>query len=155
MATRNRRWVQGALLLFAINDPSFAVEPDYERKALNWDDAQRERAASRSLGWTTELSTRPASTPGEVEVGLDLFDRHGKRVHDVPRRPLGRHAARPAARRRSRATAACTRPSNSPKRATRPSSTYCFPKKKSARFFSNLIQLTDTHVHTGGAVTAS
>ena len=75
--------VHGALLYVAVKDPSFAVEPDYEAKANNWDNLQRERQASARLGWTTDLSTQPASRPGEVDVALDLFDRYGKRIHEA------------------------------------------------------------------------
>jgi len=75
--------IHTALLIFSLNDPSFAVEPDYERKAAQWDETQRRLAASRALGWTVDLSTAPADQAGEVDVTLHLFDRYGKPVREA------------------------------------------------------------------------
>lgn len=82
------------LLFAAVNDPSFAVEPDYERKAVEWDDIQRERERSQRFGWTVDLSTRPADTPGQVDVSLTLFDRFGKPVRDATAQVEAFHNAR-------------------------------------------------------------
>jgi nitrogen fixation protein FixH len=38
-------------LVVASRDPSFAVERDYYRKALRWDDAMAQEAANARLGW--------------------------------------------------------------------------------------------------------
>ncbi|UCF67695.1 MAG: FixH family protein [Acidobacteriota bacterium] len=75
--------VHGILLVAALSDPSFAVEPDYEAKAANFDAIQRQRWASQRLGWTTELRTRPAVDPGEVEISLEAFDRDGEPIRDA------------------------------------------------------------------------
>ena len=40
-----------------------AAEPDYYRKAVNWDQTSAERVASDNLGWTAELA---GSTRGAV-----------------------------------------------------------------------------------------
>jgi hypothetical protein len=72
--------IQGTLLVFALNDPSFAVEPDYENRAANWDAIQRAQAASDGLGWTVELETRATATPGEVEVWIHATDSAGQGV---------------------------------------------------------------------------
>ncbi len=73
----------GAGLLIAISDPSFAVEENYEQKAANWDEIQREYRDSEKLGWTIDLSTQPGRIRGEVEVTLELYDRYGKAIHDA------------------------------------------------------------------------
>ena len=74
--------VHAVLLIASINDPSFAVEPDYERKARNYDEIQRQREASRALGWMADLTTSPAD-PGEVQVSLSMFDRYGKPLREA------------------------------------------------------------------------
>jgi len=43
------------LVVRATNDPSFAVEPDYYAKAVEWDAIQAARAESEALGWTVDL----------------------------------------------------------------------------------------------------
>jgi len=72
--------VQGTMLLFALADPSFAVEPDYEWKAEHWDEVQRERSRSTALGWSVGLRTAPAAEPGRIEVELEVADPTGAPV---------------------------------------------------------------------------
>lgn len=74
--------VHAVLLIASINDPSFGVEPDYERKARNYDEVQRQREASRALGWMADLTALPAD-PGEVDVSVNLFDRYGKPLREA------------------------------------------------------------------------
>ena len=83
-----------SLLVFSLFDPSFAVVPDYERRAAEWDDTQRELQRSRELGWTVDLDTTPAKAPGFVEVALQLFDRHGAPIRDADARVETFHNAR-------------------------------------------------------------
>ncbi len=73
---------QAVLIWSALDDPSFAVEPDYERKARDWDLLSAERQRSRELGWTTSLSPR-AVVSGQVDVTFEAFDRHGKPVREA------------------------------------------------------------------------
>jgi len=84
--------IQGAYLVLALNDPSFAVEPDYESKARDWDAAQRERRNSVALGWSVDLRTSPAA-PGEVELRLTLADDAGP-IEDARVDVAGFHNAR-------------------------------------------------------------
>lgn len=49
-------------------DPSFAVEPDYYKQAVDWDQFAGQREANRKLGWTAEWSAAPAG----VETALTL-----------------------------------------------------------------------------------
>ncbi|MGF1511674.1 MAG: FixH family protein [Myxococcota bacterium] len=43
------------LIIRATNDPSFAVEPDYYAKAVDWDVQRAEQAASDRLGWNVDM----------------------------------------------------------------------------------------------------
>lgn len=58
----------------ATNDPSFAVEPDYYQKAVNWDQLQAEKAASEALGWTMVVDAR------RDELRIRLTDRLGRTI---------------------------------------------------------------------------
>ena len=59
-------------MVYATNDPAFAVEPDYYNKAVHWDEAQAARAASEALGWRAVLEA------GREELLVRLFDRDGE-----------------------------------------------------------------------------
>lgn len=74
---------QLTLVIMSARDLSFAVESDYESKAANWDDHQRQESRNRQLGWTTTLTTAPSSAPGELTISLDLYDRWGKPILDA------------------------------------------------------------------------
>lgn len=74
---------QVALLVAAVNDPSFALEPDYERKAAEWDRLQAERRRSDDLAWEVQLRTAPAAVAGGVRVELELADAAGSPIHDA------------------------------------------------------------------------
>ncbi len=58
----------------AATDPSFAVEPDYYRKAVDWDRRQAQQAASDALGWTIVLDAR------QDELRVQLRDRFGRPI---------------------------------------------------------------------------
>ncbi|MEP0845746.1 MAG: FixH family protein [Phycisphaerae bacterium] len=74
----------GTLIVCATNDPSFAVEPDYYRRALNWDAEAAQRRASDSLGWTLSLEVAPAANVvGEREVRFRLRDHAGAPINDA------------------------------------------------------------------------
>jgi nitrogen fixation protein FixH len=48
-----------ALYWRANHDPSFAVEPDYYRRAVEWDSTVARRARSAALGWQAEMRLAP------------------------------------------------------------------------------------------------
>jgi len=62
------------LTVFAANAnrTSFAVVPDYDRKALNWDQTARQAARNKELGWELRLSR---VEPGSVAA--TLLDKQG------------------------------------------------------------------------------
>lgn len=57
--------VGGNLAVYRIanDDPAFAIEPDYYRKAVSWDSTLARRAESAALGWTItpQLTARGAT----------------------------------------------------------------------------------------------
>ena len=63
---------QLTVLHYVLEDPSFALESDYYRKAVSWD-AQRElERASAALGWQAQLTATPA--PQGTRLRLQLKD---------------------------------------------------------------------------------
>jgi nitrogen fixation protein FixH len=72
-------WVVFALV--ASRNPTFAVEPDYYRKAINWDATQAIDRASKALGWTVDLETSPtAGESGDRRVSCRFKDREGNPI---------------------------------------------------------------------------
>lgn len=67
-----------ALLRVASSDPSVAVEPDYYRKAADWDASAAARDRSGRLGWTAGVSARPGD--GGADLVVRLTDRSGAAV---------------------------------------------------------------------------
>lgn len=68
----------GTLVTIAVDDPHFALEPNYYDKAVHWDRARAEASASEALGLT--LSLAPAlyrEADGSVELELAISDRGG------------------------------------------------------------------------------
>jgi len=73
--------IQTFAIFVAHGDPSFAVEPDYEQKAANYDDVIAQRQANAALGWTASVRTVPAERPGDtVTVRVGLVDETGNAV---------------------------------------------------------------------------
>lgn len=71
----------GLLLLKATTDPSFAVEPDYYRKALDWGQTQAQARLNSELGWRAEVAVEPETTvPGQARVRTRFTDRDGMPV---------------------------------------------------------------------------
>jgi len=69
------------LLMRAVGDPSFAVEPDYYAKAIAWDAHQRQARENLDLGWRVGIDVAPASlATGHAKVVASLRDRDGQPV---------------------------------------------------------------------------
>lgn len=67
----------GILLIKATSDPSFAVEPDYYRKALDWNRTQAQARLNEDLGWEAEVAVEPLpSLPGQARVRTRITDRN-------------------------------------------------------------------------------
>lgn len=57
----------------ANDDPSFAVEPDYYRKAVQWDDELAQRRRNAELGWRASATLEAASVDA-ASVGAPSGD---------------------------------------------------------------------------------
>jgi nitrogen fixation protein FixH len=65
--------------IIATRDNSFAVEPDYYEKSLNWDAIAAQRREDQRLGWQIALAVgAQASVLGERSVTATLTDRDGR-----------------------------------------------------------------------------
>jgi len=70
------------MVSMALNDPSFAVETNYYKKALRWDQTMAEKRKSEQLGWTIKAKAKPqiANRKAMIQVEAQIFDRKGKIV---------------------------------------------------------------------------
>jgi hypothetical protein len=73
--------VGGVVLLGSIasNDPGFALERDYYRRAVQWDRTQAERAENERLGYRVAVETRSAADGG-VDVVARVLDAAGAAI---------------------------------------------------------------------------
>ncbi|MBI2219349.1 MAG: FixH family protein [Candidatus Rokubacteria bacterium] len=65
----------------ATRDPSFAVERDYYRKALAWDETMAQEQRNADLGWRVDATLVPVGHPGRA-ARLDV------RVADADAHPI-------------------------------------------------------------------
>jgi nitrogen fixation protein FixH len=96
MLTRGMSWPIGigAILMLTVganlvvyrvanNDPSFAIEPDYYRRAVAWDSTASERRVSAALGWSAPIAlvrtgnaltirTAPSDANGSPLIGAAI-----------------------------------------------------------------------------------
>jgi nitrogen fixation protein FixH len=68
-----------AVLVVAARDPTFAVERDYYRKALDWDRAMVQEARNAHLGWQAAAVLSPARR-GHSRLAVTVSDRAGRPV---------------------------------------------------------------------------
>ena len=71
--------VVGSLVMvyFATSSESFAVEPDYYRKALAWDEKRAQDRHNAELGWQLEFTVEPAAPGHDPKITVDLLDAEG------------------------------------------------------------------------------
>jgi nitrogen fixation protein FixH len=66
------------LVYLAVSDPSFAVEPNYYQKALDWDEHRSQEKLNLDLGWKFNFNLAMERGPdGTLELRALLFDRDG------------------------------------------------------------------------------
>jgi nitrogen fixation protein FixH len=65
---------QLTVLHFVLDDPSFALEPDYYRKAVSWDSQRELERQSQALGWHMDLAAQPAPPARGLELRVQLRD---------------------------------------------------------------------------------
>jgi nitrogen fixation protein FixH len=86
---------QMTVLAFVLDDPTFATEEDYYRKAVDWDARRLREQQSDALGWTARLEA--ASTLGH-RVSVQLRDAQGLAVSHALVTGVAFHNARAAHR---------------------------------------------------------
>jgi nitrogen fixation protein FixH len=61
-----------AFVFLATSDPAAAIEPDYYRKAVAWDQEMAQQQRNIALGWSAHSVLRLGAhgTPGELEIKL-------------------------------------------------------------------------------------
>jgi nitrogen fixation protein FixH len=67
---------QLAVLSSVLDDPTFASEPDYYRKALDWDTRQARARESQALGWIAR-AWADGATAATRTVSVSITDAHG------------------------------------------------------------------------------
>jgi len=68
---------QLTVLHFVLDDPSFALEPDYYKKAMAWDARREAERQSLALGWQSELSVSPTGEASRMMLRVRLRDLDG------------------------------------------------------------------------------
>lgn len=81
---------QGWLIFAATHDPSMAIEPDYYRKAVAWDQRMAQDSVSESLRWETRLALGAIDRDG-ARVTLRLGDSTGAPVRGARVRVVAIH----------------------------------------------------------------
>lgn len=70
-----------AAVALAMADASFAVVPDYDERALRWDELQTVERKSADLDWSEKLSiSETADALGRRSLAVELHDRFGRSV---------------------------------------------------------------------------
>lgn len=64
------------VIMLVNDDPSFAIEPDYYRKAVSWDSTQAVARASDALRWTVQ-STVVSGSSGTQRLRVRITDAQG------------------------------------------------------------------------------
>lgn len=85
-----------AFVYVATTDPSFAVEENYYRKALDWDRKRDQDRINAELGWTIDLAVTPATADGGRRLLARLLDERGVPVEGASVHVEAFHNARAA-----------------------------------------------------------
>lgn len=83
-------------MIVANRDASFAVEPDYYRKSLEWDQTMAQEDTNRALGWRLAVAGERASLRGRLRLVARLTDRDGLPLEGAAVAVEARHGARAA-----------------------------------------------------------
>ena len=68
-----------AMVYLATSDASFAIEPDYYQKGLNWDARAAQARQNERLGWSAKVELGPTvRVAGERTLTCTLADRTGR-----------------------------------------------------------------------------
>lgn len=88
--------VVGNLVVMRVagNDPAFAVEPDYYRKAVEYDATMAQERANAALGWTATSAFAPLTDGRDTPLRVTLADASGAAVSDATVRVVAMFNAR-------------------------------------------------------------
>jgi nitrogen fixation protein FixH len=86
-----------AFVFLATSDPAAAVEPDYYRKAIAWDQEMQQQERNIALGWSTHSALRLGSKGADGRLELELADSVGQPLSGAAVTALVMHNARAAA----------------------------------------------------------
>jgi nitrogen fixation protein FixH len=87
--------VQMTVLASVLDDPTFATEPDYYRKAVDWDARMARERQSQALGWTARARAE-ARSPNVSQLTVRLVDAQGMAVSGARVHASAFHNARSA-----------------------------------------------------------
>jgi len=82
----------GVMISLALDDPAFAIEPEYYDKAVHFDEHRAEARESRELGWSLQVAPRLDAEGALVDV--TLRDRQGRPIKDASVKATVFHNAR-------------------------------------------------------------
>lgn len=68
---------QGILITFALSDPGFRLEPDYYRRAVDWDQERAEEGQALAQGWSLAVDVQPAPEGALVVARLSAREPGG------------------------------------------------------------------------------
>lgn len=71
------------MMRLAGDDPAFAIEPDYYRKAVAYDTTMAERRRSAALGWSASTSIAAGAARGESILTVSLADSTRQPIDDA------------------------------------------------------------------------
>jgi hypothetical protein len=69
--------------VIAGDDPSFAIEPDYYRKAVTWDSTLAQQRANERLGWHLIPTLGAVSRRGTTPLTVRIVDSTGTSISDA------------------------------------------------------------------------
>ena len=69
--------------VIASDDPSFAIEHDYYRKAVQWDSAMAQAKENERLGWRIEPTLAPIDAGNGSTLSVSLTDGSGAPIRDA------------------------------------------------------------------------
>jgi hypothetical protein len=89
---------QVTVLAAVLDDPTFSTEPDYYRKAVDWDAHMTRVRESQALGWSVRAQVEPPGSGSRrtPSLTLALSDRHGGPVAGARVQALAFYNARAA-----------------------------------------------------------
>lgn len=84
----------GTMVFIASGDPSFAVEPEYYQKALDWDRERAQQADNERLGYRLQVEIRRPSAGGARDLVLRFTDASGEPIRGASVEVSAFHNAR-------------------------------------------------------------